>query len=99
MIRWDATSSVSSFVAEAGIGSNYDAACHAKSRADFAAKVTIVAEEASEAVYWLEVFVAVDLLTDAAARPLIIEGNELAAIATASARTARRRPSEGDRKS
>ena len=56
--------------------------------------MTIVAEEASEAAYWLRVFVAVDLLADAAAAPLIIEGNELAAIATASARTARRPPDD-----
>jgi four helix bundle protein len=42
-----------------GVGANYNSACHAKSRPDFASKISIVAEEAAEAAYWLEVFVAV----------------------------------------
>lgn len=80
-----------------GVGSNYNSACHAKSRPDFASKVSTVAEEAAEAVFWLEVFVAADLMSDPVARPLIAEGRELASIATASARTARRRKkAEGD---
>jgi hypothetical protein len=54
----------------------------------------VVAEEAAEAAYWLEVFVAVGLMTSAVARPLIVESRELAAIAVASARTARRRKME-----
>jgi four helix bundle protein len=79
-----------------GVGANYNSACHAKSRPDFAAKVTIVAEEAAEAVFWFEVFVAVDLMADVEARPLILEGRELTAIAIASAKTARRRKKEED---
>jgi four helix bundle protein len=73
------------------VGANYNSACHAKSRLDFASKITVVAEEAAEAAYWLEIFVALALMTDAVAKPLIIESRELAAIAVASARTARRR--------
>jgi four helix bundle protein len=75
---------------------NYNSACHAKSRPDFASKVSTVAEEAAEAVFWLEVFVASDLMSDHVARGLIIEGRELTAIATASAKTARRRKKPGD---
>jgi hypothetical protein len=56
----------------------------------------IVAEEAAKAVYSLEVFVAVELMSDAVARPLIVEGSELTSIAVASAKTARRRKKEGD---
>ena len=78
-----------------GVGANYNSACHARSRPDFASKIAIVAEEAAEAAYWLELFVAVDLMTGAAAKPLIVESRELAAIAIASARTARRRKVEG----
>jgi four helix bundle protein len=78
-----------------GVGSNYNSACHAKSRSDFASKIAVVAEEAAEAAYWFEVFVAVGVMTDAVAKPLIVEGRELAAIAIASERTARRRKTDG----
>jgi four helix bundle protein len=78
----------------AAVGANYNSACHARSRADFASKMGVVAEEAAEAAYWFEVFIAVGLLSGEAAKPLIIEGRELAAIAIASARTARRRKAE-----
>ena len=36
------------------IGGNYRAACRGRSRAEFAAKGGVVAEEADETVYWLE---------------------------------------------
>jgi four helix bundle protein len=74
----------------AGVASNYKAACHAKSRPDFASKVTVVAEEAAETVPWFRLFVELDLLAGPAVEPLIKEGQELASIAVASARTARR---------
>ena len=74
----------------AAVASNYSSACHAKSRPDFAAKVSIVAEEASETVLWLRLIVELELLKMAAVEPLISEGQELAAIAVTSARAARR---------
>jgi four helix bundle protein len=86
----------SQLVRSAGsVGANYNSACHAKSRPDFAAKIMVVAEEAAETAYWLEVFVALGLLAETVAKPLIAGGRELAAIAVASARTARRRRVEG----
>ncbi len=36
------------------IGANYRAACRSRFRAEFAAKLGVVAEEAGETVYWLE---------------------------------------------
>jgi four helix bundle protein len=36
------------------IGANYRAACHARSRVEFAAKIGIVSEEADETVFWIE---------------------------------------------
>ena len=36
------------------VGANYRAACRARSRAEFIAKLGIVVEEAEETVYWLE---------------------------------------------
>jgi len=41
------------------IGANYRAACRARSRAEFVAKLGVVLEEADETVFWL------DLLRDA----------------------------------
>lgn len=73
-----------------GVASNYLAACHAKSRADFAAKITVVAEEASETEMWFRLFVAIDLMPAHEVTALIQEGAELTAIAVASAKTARR---------
>ena len=35
-------------------GANYRAACRSRSRAEFGAKLGVVAEEADETVYWLE---------------------------------------------
>ncbi|HEY7678595.1 MAG TPA: four helix bundle protein, partial [Candidatus Methylomirabilis sp.] len=37
------------------IGSNYRAACRARSGADFRSKLPVVEEEADETLYWLEV--------------------------------------------
>jgi len=74
----------------AAVASNYRSACHARSRPDFASKISIVAEEAAETSGWLRLFVALELLADSVAQPLVGEGEELTAIAVASAITARR---------
>ena len=61
-----------------------------RSRRDFASKISIVAEEAAETSVWLRLFVALDLMKDGVAQPLAKEGEELTAIAIASAQTARK---------
>jgi four helix bundle protein len=43
------------------VGANYRAACRARSRRDFIAKMGIVEEEADESDYWLELAPDVDL--------------------------------------
>jgi four helix bundle protein len=78
------------------VAANYIAACHAKSRRDFAAKISIVAEEAAETVLWFQLFDALGLLPASAISPLVREGRELTAIAVASARTARAKAKEQD---
>src|SRR5256884_9270898 len=45
------------------IGANYRAACRSRSRAEFAAKLGVVAEEADETVYWLQLIRDGDLLS------------------------------------
>jgi four helix bundle protein len=44
------------------VGANYRAACRARSRRDFIAKMGIVEEEADESEYWLELAVEAGLV-------------------------------------
>ena len=72
------------------IGANYRAACRARSRAEFAAKLGIVAEEADESVYWLELIREGRLLAEPKIKALLDEAHELTAIFTAGRRTTSR---------
>jgi four helix bundle protein len=69
------------------VGANYRAACRARSRAEFAAKLGIVAEEADESVYWLELISEGKLVTNPKIEDLLSEANELTAIFTSARRT------------
>ena len=69
------------------VGANYRAACRSRSSAEFAAKLGIVAEEADESVYWLELISESKLLPDLKVRDLLTEANELTAIFTSARRT------------
>jgi four helix bundle protein len=75
--------------ASASVGANYRAACRAKSKRDFIAKLGTVIEEADESMFWLEYVEATELLVNAAVRKLRAEANELVAIFTASQKTTR----------
>jgi len=70
------------------VGANYRAACRGRSRPEFAAKIGIVAEEADETVYWLELIAEGGLLPQQRIIDLIKEANELTAIFTSARRTA-----------
>jgi four helix bundle protein len=74
------------------VGANYRAACRARSRAEFAAKIGVVAEEADESVYWFELIGEGGLLSNAKINPLLIEANELTAIFTSARRTSTIKP-------
>jgi four helix bundle protein len=69
------------------IGANYRAACRSRSRAEFAAKLGVVAEEADETVYWLELLRDGKLLSESKLFELSREANELTAIFTAGRRS------------
>ena len=43
------------------VGANYRAACHARSKPDFIAKLSIAQEECDESVYWIELLGALEL--------------------------------------
>jgi len=72
------------------VGANYRPACRSRSRAEFAAKLGVVAEEADETVYWLEVIRDGNLLAAKKLTDLLKEADELTAIFTAGRRTSSR---------
>ncbi|HEY2140137.1 MAG TPA: four helix bundle protein, partial [Chthoniobacterales bacterium] len=67
---------------------NYRAACRARSRAEFIAKIGVVEEEADETAFWLELIVDSNIRTDKQIYPLRQEANELVAIMAASRKSA-----------
>ncbi len=71
------------------VAANYRAALRAKPRADFANELAIVEEEADETLFWLEVLAELDPRSEGIFRPLLVEADELVAIAVASRRSAR----------
>ncbi len=71
------------------MAANYRATCRARSKAEFAAKLGVVVEEADETVYWLELLQEAGILDREAMDGLYEEANELLAIFAASQRTVR----------
>ena len=85
MIGWQLVRSGTS------VGSNYRAACRARSRAEFLAKMGIVEEETDESLYWMELLTESGQLKPEAVKPLMQEANEILSITVSSIRTARSR--------
>lgn len=71
------------------VGANYRAACRSRSKAEFIAKIGVVAEEADESAFWLELLMDGNILKTDLVSPLHQEVEELTAIFTASGRTAK----------
>lgn len=72
------------------VGANYRAACRARSRAEFIAKVGVVEEEADETSYWLELAVESGVVSTRRVEALGQESRELTAIMASSRITAQR---------
>ena len=70
------------------VAANYRAACRARSRAEFIAKIGVVEEEADETAFWLELIIDSALLTETRTRPLLREAGERVAIMAASRKSA-----------
>ncbi|SRR6266566_1196785 len=70
------------------VAANYRAACRARSRAEFIAKIGVVEEEADETAFWLELIIDSALLTQTRVRPLLTEAGELVAIMATSRKSA-----------
>jgi four helix bundle protein len=76
------------------VGANYRAACRARSKDEFMAKLGTVEEEADEAAFWLELIVESGLVKEHLVEPLHTEANELVAIMTASRKSMAARRSQ-----
>ena len=70
------------------VGANYRAACRARSKREFVAKLGVVEEEADESAYWLELLAESRLLDPAALRPLYAEAQAIRKIMARSRMTA-----------
>ena len=76
------------------VAANYRASCVARSHADFINKLGIVEEEADESVFWIDFSTDAGLTKQNLVKDLIIEGQEILAIAVASRKTAKTRRAE-----
>lgn len=70
------------------VGGNYRAACRARSKAEFIAKLGTVEEEADGSAFWMELLIEGELLRDRQVRPRLLEAVEIVAMIAASKRTA-----------
>jgi four helix bundle protein len=71
------------------VAANYRATCRARSKAEFIARIGIVAEEADESVLWLELLEETRTLSSLQVQEISKEARALAAIFSASQKTAR----------
>ena len=73
----------------ASVAANYTAACRAGSAADFISKISVVAEDAGETLFWLELLVKAELTEPNFVESLMNECDELLKIFSASLATAK----------
>jgi four helix bundle protein len=71
------------------VGANYRAACRAKSTADIINKLKVVEEEADETLYWLELLIDTEMISEARLKDLMVETNEIIAMTVSSIKTLR----------
>jgi four helix bundle protein len=69
------------------VGSNYRAACRARSQAEFHSKISIVVEEADESVFWMEVLVEADIMKLPEVTILMNEANEILKVTSSARKT------------
>ena len=70
------------------VAANYRAACRARSKPEFIAKLGVVEEEADESAFWLKLIMETNLLSASKVEPLLSEASEIVAIMASSKKTA-----------
>ena len=63
----------------------------ARSVAEFIAKMGVVEEECDESIYWMELIIAAELLSEERLKDLMTEADEILAITVSSIKTARKK--------
>ena len=71
------------------VGANYHAVCRSRSKAEFIARLGVVAEEADESLFWLELIEETKVLNPKLLEEILKEAKALSAIFSASLKTAR----------
>ena len=69
------------------VGANYRAVCRARSDKEFVSKMNIVLEEADETLFWIEIIIAKQWMSNPELEAIWKEGNELTAIFVSSLKT------------
>lgn len=59
------------------VGANYRAACRARSKGEFHAKLSIVVEEADESLFWMEILIDAHIIPVQQIEPLMKEATEI----------------------
>jgi four helix bundle protein len=72
------------------VSANYRSTCRARSPKEFVSRIAVVAEEADESVYWLELLVQTGSAGSSNAQDLLGEARELRAIFARSYSTAKK---------
>jgi len=81
------------------VAANYRAACRARSKPEFVAKLGVVEEEADETALWFELIMETNLLSATKVEPLLTEASEIVAITASSKKTAAAKSQIANRKS
>jgi four helix bundle protein len=71
------------------VAANYRATTRSRSRAEFVARIGVVLEETDETVFWLEMLIEAEIVSQRRLSALLQEAHELLAIFGASQRTAK----------
>lgn len=71
------------------VGANYRAACRSRSKLEFISKIKIVEEEFDESLYWLELISEIKCFSEKKMSCIIKEADELTAIFTSTAKSAK----------
>ena len=72
-----------------GIGANVRESYSAQSKADFVNKLSIALKEADETLYWLELFVESEIITQSEYDSLAVDIKEVSALLASSIKTAK----------
>ncbi len=70
------------------VGSNYRAVCRARSKAKFHAKMPIVVEEADETLFWLEILIEANIVSQQAVSKLFNETMEILKVVSSARKSA-----------